>query len=98
MNHKYYFSIASMFKNESWGLKEWIDHNRFHGVDHIYLINDFSEDNTFDKAKEIFRNHKNFKIYDNNKKGLGGAVNLGIDKSSGAKICIMMADLSDDKF
>ena len=44
MNHKYYFSIASMFKNESWGLKEWIDHNRLHGVDHIYLINDFSED------------------------------------------------------
>ncbi len=44
MNHKYYFSIASMFKNESWGLKEWIDHNHFHGVDHIYLIDDFSED------------------------------------------------------
>ena len=62
----------------------------------VILINDFSEDNTFGKAKEIFRNHKNFKIYSNNKKGLGGAINLGIDKSNGSKICIMMADLSDD--
>lgn len=34
-----------MFKNESWGLKEWIEHNKIHGVDHIYLIDDFSEDN-----------------------------------------------------
>ena len=30
------------------------------------------------------------------KKGLGGAINLGIDKSDGDKIAIMMADLSDD--
>ena len=45
MSHKYYFSIASMFKNESWGLKEWIDHNKLHGVDHLYLIDDYSNDN-----------------------------------------------------
>ena len=44
MSKKHYLSIGTMFKNESWGLKEWIDHNKFHGVDHIYLINDFSED------------------------------------------------------
>lgn len=41
---KYYLSIASIFKNESWGMKEWLDHYRFHGVDHIYLVNDFSTD------------------------------------------------------
>ena len=45
LSHKYYFSIASMFKNESWGLKEWIDHNKLHGVDHLYLIDDYSNDN-----------------------------------------------------
>lgn len=44
MNKKYYFSIVSMFKNESWGLKEWIEHNKLHGVDHIYLVDDFSQD------------------------------------------------------
>ena len=39
-----------------------------------------------------FLKHKNFKIYNNNKKGLGGAINLGIEESNGSKICIMMAD------
>tara|TARA_B100000579_G_scaffold344511_1_gene296997 strand:+ start:221 stop:781 length:561 start_codon:yes stop_codon:yes gene_type:complete len=39
---------------------------------------------------------KKFKIYDNTKKGLGGAINLGIEKVEGEYICIMMADLSDD--
>lgn len=41
---KYYLSIASIFKNETWGMKEWLDHYFFHGIDHIYLVNDFSED------------------------------------------------------
>lgn len=41
---KYYLSVASIFKNESWGLKEWLDHYKFHGVDHVYLVNDFSTD------------------------------------------------------
>ncbi len=44
MSHKYYFSVASMFKNESWSLKEWIEHYKLHGADHIYLIDDFSDD------------------------------------------------------
>lgn len=42
---KYYLSIASIFKNESHILKEWIEHHKFHGVDHIYLVDDFSTDN-----------------------------------------------------
>jgi hypothetical protein len=41
---KYYLSVASIFKNESWGMKEWLDHYKFHGVDHVYLVNDFSTD------------------------------------------------------
>ena len=41
----YYFSIGAIFKNESHILKEWIEHYFFHGVDHIYLINDHSNDN-----------------------------------------------------
>ena len=62
----------------------------------IVFVNDFSTDNTMIKAKKLFGPHKNFKIYDNKKKGLGGAINLGIEKSNGSKIAIMMADLSDD--
>ena len=41
---KYYFSVAAIFKNESWNLKEWILHYKHHGADHIYLVNDFSDD------------------------------------------------------
>jgi len=41
---KHYLSVASIFKNESWNLKEWILHYKHHGVDHIYLVNDFSDD------------------------------------------------------
>ncbi len=46
---KYYFSIGAIFKNEALGIKEWIEHYIFHGVDHIYLLNDDSND----KYKEI---------------------------------------------
>jgi|TARA_Y100000389_G_C17353582_1_gene459843 dolichol-phosphate mannosyltransferase len=62
----------------------------------VLLINDFSEDDTFNKASVIFNSHKNFRVLNNEKKGLGGAINLGIKKSNGTKVAIMMADLSDD--
>ncbi len=62
----------------------------------IILINDFSEDESLKKAQSISNNNKNFKVLDNQQKGLGGAINLGIKKSSGDYVCIMMADLSDD--
>ena len=38
------FSGHAMFKNESWTLKEWVEHYKYHGVDHIYLVDDFSDD------------------------------------------------------
>ena len=41
---KHYLSVASIFKNETWGIKEWLEHYKFHGVDHVYLVNDFSSD------------------------------------------------------
>ena len=62
----------------------------------VIFINDFSIDGTLEKVKQICENKKKFKIYDNTKKGLGGAINLGIEKVEGEYICIMMADLSDD--
>jgi len=41
----HYFSIATMFRNESHILKEWLDHYIYHGVDHFYLFDDYSDDN-----------------------------------------------------
>ncbi len=62
----------------------------------VIFINDFSTDGTFEKANLIAQENKNFKVFNNKKKGLGGAINLGINNSNGEYICIMMADLSDD--
>ena len=61
----------------------------------VILVNDFSTDDTFLKAKEISNRNKQFLIINNLKKGLGGAINIGIEKSKGNFICIMMADFSD---
>jgi hypothetical protein len=41
----YYFTIGAIFKNEAHILKEWVEHYLYHGVDHIYMINDYSTDN-----------------------------------------------------
>jgi len=61
----------------------------------VILINDFSKDNTFNKALEISNKNKNFIVLNNSQKGLGGAISLGIKKAKGEFICIMMADFSD---
>ena len=60
------------------------------------IINDFSDDDTLDKANSLSYENKRFKVLDNKKKGLGGAVNLGVKESNGSKVVIMMADQSDD--
>ena len=62
----------------------------------VLIINDFSEDDTLDKAQKLFSQSQKFKVLNNKKKGLGGAINLGIKESSGSHIVIMMADQSDD--
>ena len=62
----------------------------------VLLINDFSDDDTLSKAKKIFQLKNRFKVFDNQKKGLGGAINLGIENAIGDNTVIMMADMSDD--
>jgi glycosyltransferase involved in cell wall biosynthesis len=44
-SYKYYISIGAVFKEEAHALDEWIRHYLKLGIDHIYLINDFSSDN-----------------------------------------------------
>ena len=61
----------------------------------INVINDFSNDNTFNKVKKMSGVEKKVKIYNNQNIGLGGAINLGIKNSSYKYTTIVMADLSD---
>ena len=82
-------SIIIPARNEEENLKNIFDYfnQAMNSIDYeIVIINDFSTDNTFVKAKELFGSNKNFKIYDNEKKGLGGAINLGIKKAMEPKL------------
>ena len=92
-------SILIPLRNEYENLDgiERIFKDNFHQIKHeVILVNDYSTDNTLNKAKEIAEKNKNFVVLNNLKEGLGGAINLGIEKSNGKFVCIMMADLSDD--
>jgi len=61
----------------------------------LIFINDFSKDRTEGILKELSNNFKNIYYFNNKEKGLGGAIKLGINKSSGNYITIMMADSAD---
>ena len=61
----------------------------------IIFINDFSEDQTEQVLNEISSEFKNISYFNNKKKGLGGAIKLGLKKCTGNYITIMMADSAD---
>jgi len=42
----YELSVGCIFRNESHSIQEWIEHYLFHGFNHIYLINDGSDDDS----------------------------------------------------
>ena len=91
-------TIIMPVRNESDSLETIMDHysKNLKNIDYeVLIINDFSKDNTLEKARTLFKS-KNFKVFNNKKKGLGGAINLGIKEATGSKIAIMMADQSDD--
>lgn len=48
----YTLCVGAMFRNESHCMKEWLEHYLFHGVEHFYLINDRSTDNSVEILKE----------------------------------------------
>ena len=62
----------------------------------IVFINDFSTDNTTKVIEELIKTKPQINIYDNKRKGLGGAITQGINKANGEAVCIMMSDLSDN--
>jgi dolichol-phosphate mannosyltransferase len=61
----------------------------------ILFINDFSEDNTERELIKLNTQNTKTVFHNNIKKGLGGAIDLGIQKSRGDYVCIMMSDSSD---
>ena len=91
-------SIIIPARNEADNLEDILKYfeNNLPEVDfEVLIINDFSNDDTLMKAEKIFASKSRFKIFDNKKKGLGGTINLGIEKANGDRVAIMMADMSD---
>ena len=92
-------SIIIPIRNENEGILKTLRliKEKIHEIDYeLIIINDFSEDNSYETVKKEILNNNKVVLFNNNKKGLGGAITLGINKSRGEAICIMMADLSDD--
>ena len=91
-------SIVIPIKNEELLIKKIVDrlHSELKSLSYeIIFINDFSTDNTAKVTEEIINNKPQMYVYNNKRKGLGGAVNEGINKANGEAVCIMMSDLSD---
>jgi hypothetical protein len=49
----HYLSVGAIFRNESDSIVEWLKHYIYRGVDHFYLINDNSNDDSIAKLKEF---------------------------------------------
>jgi len=45
-NYRYYVSVLAIFKNEAMNMKVWVDHYLWMGVDHFFLIDNGSDDNS----------------------------------------------------
>lgn len=48
----HFLSVGAIFKNESDSIVEWLKHYIYHGVEHFYLIDDNSDDDTVSKIQE----------------------------------------------
>ena len=93
-------SIIIPCRNEEESIENTINEITYHLINtisdfEINLINDFSSDDTLEKLKIISKTNNKIKVYNNKIKGLGGAINLGIEKSLKKFTIIVMADLSD---
>lgn len=45
-DYQYYVSVLAIFKNESMNIKLWIDHYLWMGIDHLFLIDNGSDDDS----------------------------------------------------
>ena len=92
-------SILIPVRNETESLQDLVEYFSKNSTKinyEVLIINDFSQDDTLAKARTLFSQKKNFRVLNNIKRGLGGAINLGIKEALGDNVVIMMADQSDD--
>ena len=93
------FSIIIPCKDESEiiedTIRKLIEELKDYNIE-ILIIDDFSLDDTLIKVTHLKKKYNFLKIFNNTKKGLGNAIDLGIINSSGDYILIYMADMSDD--
>ena len=92
-------SIILPIKNESENIVKVLKllEESIKDINHeLVFVNDFSEDNSYEIISKEKNNNNKIKLFNNNVQGLGGAITLGIEKSEGEVVCVMMADLSDD--
>ena len=79
-------SIIFPVKNEAKGISKTMD-LICSGLDEInyeiIMVNDYSDDDTYDVISKKKDSYDKIKLFNNVKKGLGGAINLGIEKSTG---------------
>ena len=91
-------SIIFPIRDEEKNLQNIIEifqQNKFDFNYEIIFVNDFSKDKSFEIIKNLEKNNSNIISLDNKNKGIGGAINLAINRAKGNYCCIMMADLSD---
>ena len=53
----YYLSLLGIFKNEADGMKEWLDHYIWQGVEHFFIINNGSTDNYLEVLEPYIKNN-----------------------------------------
>ena len=92
-------SIIMPVKNEQDAIKSTIEKVVYQTSDlnyEIILIDDFSSDKTLEIIESLAKTNSKIKFFKNVNQGLGPLIDLGIEKSNGNYVAIMMADLSDD--
>ena len=64
-------SIIIPARNEAENLEDILNYfvNGLNNIEYeVLLINDYSIDNTLEKAEDVFRQHNNFKVFNNKKR------------------------------
>jgi glycosyltransferase involved in cell wall biosynthesis len=64
----YFLSVGAIFRNESHCIQEWIEHYLRQGVEHFYLINDNSTDNSV----ELLNKYTNITLFHSNEEHVLG--------------------------
>ena len=59
----YYLSILAIMKNEAMNLKIWIDHYIWQGVDHLYIIDNNSDDTSVQIIEDLINNGYPITLY-----------------------------------